>query len=182
MKTKGEYIINESSSKYKNKWLEVTEDQVTRPDGQPGIFGVVRIVDGVGVLPLDDEGFVYLTEEFHYAIERKDIEVVSGGIEAGEESLRAAQRELKEELGIEAGEWIDLGLVNPFTATVKSSQKIYLAKKLTFGDSQPEATEDIKLIKVKLDEAVKMVMDSTITHGASGVLILKAQRYLNGLN
>ena len=92
--------------------------------------------------------------------------------------MKTAKRELKEELGIEAKEWIDLGLVDPFTAVVKSSQKIFLARKLKFGKDNQEVTEDIKLVKVKLEKAVKMVMDSVITHGASCVLILKAARYL----
>lgn len=178
MKKSGAFIIKSSVQKYKNPWIEVTEDQVIRPDGKPGIFGVVAMAGGVSVLPLDEEGYVYLTEEFHYAIRREDIETVSGGSYKGEEALDAAKRELKEELGIEADEWVDLGLVNPLTTVIYSLQRIFLAQKLNFGKDNPEETEDIKLVKIKLDKAVRMVMDSTITHGPSRVLILKAARYL----
>ncbi|MDO9231684.1 MAG: NUDIX hydrolase [bacterium] len=177
-KRNGQFIIKNSVQKYKNPWIEVTEDQVIRPDGKPGIFGIVRMVDGVAVLPLDDDGFVYLTKEFHYAIEMKDVETVSGAIDENEKPIDSAKRELKEELGMEAEEWIDLGLVNPFTTVVKSSQKMFLARKLSFGEDNQEVTENIKLVKIKLEEAIKMVMNSSITHGASCVLILKAARYL----
>lgn len=177
-KRNGQFIIKGSVQKYKNKWIEVVEDQVIRPDGKPGIFGIVNMLGGVSVLPLDDEGYVYMTEEFHYAIGINDIETASGGIEGNEESVETAKRELKEELGIEAEEWIDLGLVNPFTTVIKSPQKMFLAKKLKFGKDNQEATENIKIVKVKLAEAVKMVMDSVITHGPSCVLILKASHYL----
>ena len=120
-----------------------------------------------------------MTKKFHYAIGIDDIETASGGLDGDEEPIETAKRELKEELGIEAQEWIDLGLVNPFTTVIKSPQKMFLARKLTFGQDNQEDTEDIKLIKVKLEESVKMVMDSVITHGPSCVLILKAKEYLN---
>ena len=177
-KRNGPFIIRESVQKYKNPWIEVTEDQVTRPDGLPGIFGIVRMLGGVSVLALDDDGYVYLTEEFHYAIGMEDIETVSGGMDGAERPLDAAKRELKEETGIEAKEWIDLGLVNPFTTVVGSSQWIFLARGLTFGEDDQEATENITLVKVKFEEAVQMVMESVITHGPSCVLILKAKEYL----
>lgn len=149
-----------------------------RPDGKDGIFGVVEMVAGVSVLPLDDEGFVYLTKEFHYAVEQESIEAASGAIDKNETSIEAAKRELKEELGIEAEEWIDLGMVNPFTTVIKSHAIIYLAKKLHFLEANPESTEKIDIVKVKFDDALKMVMESEITHGPSCVLILKAAEYL----
>ncbi|MFZ2188924.1 MAG: NUDIX hydrolase [Candidatus Moraniibacteriota bacterium] len=177
-KRNGQFIITDSAQKYKNPWIEVIEDQVIRPDGKPGIFGVVRMIGGVSVLPLDEDGYVYMTEEFHYAIGMEDIETASGGKDGDEKPVDAAKRELKEELGIEAREWVDLGLVNPFTTVIVSPQRIFLAKKLSFGKDDQEVTENIKLVKVKLEEAVKMVMDSVITHGPSCVLILKANEYL----
>jgi len=177
MKINGPWKIKDSQEKYKNSWIRVREDQVIRPDGKDGIFGVVEMVAGVSVLPLDDEGFVYLTKEFHYAVEQEIIEAVSGAIDKNETSIEAAKRELKEELGIEAEEWIDLGMVNPFTTVIKSPATIYLARKLHFSGSNPESTEKINIIKVKFDDALKMVMESEITHGPSCVLILKAAEY-----
>lgn len=153
-----------------------------RPNGRSGIFGVVKMIPGVSVLPLDKEGFVYMTKEFHYAIEKEDVETASGGIDGNEEPIKAAKRELKEELGIEAEEWVDLGLVNPFTTVIKSPQKMFLARKLKFGKDNQEETENIELFKVKLEKAVQMVMDSTITHGPSCVLILKVNEYLKRNN
>lgn len=178
MKTNGPWKIKASVEKYKNQWIRVREDQVIRPDGKDGIFGVVEMVEGVSVLPLDNEGFVYLTKEFHYALERDSIEVVSGAIDKNESALEAAKRELKEELGIEADKWIELGIVNPFTTAIKSPATMYLARELHFAEADPEGTERIDVIKVKLNDALKMVMEGKITHGPSCVLILKAVEYL----
>jgi 8-oxo-dGTP pyrophosphatase MutT (NUDIX family) len=178
MKKNGPYTIKESNSIYKNHWLEVIEDKVIRPDGKDGIFGIVKIKPGVSVLAIDDEDFVYLTKEFHYAIESEGIEVVSGGMDENEKPIDTAKRELEEELGIKAEEWIDLGYVNPFTTTVVSPSYLFLAKKLKFGKDNQEGTETISLVKVKFDEAVKMVLDNKITHSPSCFLILKAKNLL----
>jgi ADP-ribose pyrophosphatase len=113
MNTNGPWKIKESQEKYKNSWISVREDKVVRPDGKDGIFGVVEILEGVSVLPLDSDGYVYLTDEFHYAVEKNSIEVVSGAIDKNEKPLDAAKRELKEETGILAKKWTNLGIV-PF--------------------------------------------------------------------
>jgi 8-oxo-dGDP phosphatase len=130
---------------------------------------------GVSVLALDEGDFVYLTSEYRYAIERESIEVVSGAIDGDELPLEAARRELREELGIEAGEWVELGVVDPFTSIISSPANLYLAEKLAFVETARESTEIIRTLKVELGEAVRMVLDSEITHGPSCVLILKAQ-------
>ena len=174
----GPWTINETLLKYKNPWIELKEDQVIRPDGKPSIFGVVRMNPGISVLPLDDNGYVYLTDEFHYALEQDSLEVVSGAIDKNEKPLDAAKRELEEELGIKAENWIELGTVNPFTTVLKSPAYLFLARKLSFVKTNPEGTENIKLVKIKFEKAIKMVMESKITHGPSCVLILKAKEFL----
>jgi|SRR3989344_3800724 len=178
-KKNGPWVIKDTIPKYKNPWIEVNEDQVIRPDGKPGIFGIVKMVDGISVLPLDENGFVYLTEEFRYAIGKDSIEAASGGIDDGEKPLDAAKRELEEELGILADEWIDLGVVNPFTSVAHSPAYLFLAKKLKFSETNHEGTEIIKIKKMKIEEAINLVLDSKITHGPTCVLILKAKSYLN---
>ncbi len=174
----GPWTIEETAVKYKNPWIEVREDQVIRPDGKPGIFGVVTMKGGVSVLALDDEGYVYLTQEFHYAVEEEIIEVASGAIDGDEKPLETAKRELEEELGIKAEEWTSLGMINPFTTVIKSPSYLFLARKLSFTESKQDPGEIIKLVKVKFEDAVKMVLDGRITHGPSCVVILKAKEFL----
>ncbi len=179
MKKRGPWKIKKTILKYKNPWIEVNEDQVIRPDGKPGIFGTVNMKSGVSVLPMDGKGYVYLTYEYHYAVERKTVETVSGALERGEKPLETAKRELLEELGIRANKWTNFGTVDPFTTVVKSRAQLFLARDLAFTRKNPEGTEIIKMIKIKFDKAVKMVMESKITHGPSCVLILKVNNYLN---
>jgi ADP-ribose pyrophosphatase len=176
---KGLWRVNKTVQRYKNSWLELNEDQVVRPDGEFGIFATVSMRPGVSVLAMDSDSRVYLTNEYRYAIERESIEVVSGGIEEGESPYVAARRELREELGIEAAQWIELGSVDPFTSSIHSPAKLYLARNLCLVEPEPEATEIIKVLKVDLNEAMRMVLESEITHGPSCVLILKTHLLRN---
>jgi 8-oxo-dGTP pyrophosphatase MutT (NUDIX family) len=159
----------------------VQHDEVLRPDGKPGTFTVVHIKPGVCVLPLADDGVVHLTEEFHYAVGQETLECVSGGRDEGESLEEAAQRELREELGIEADVWTDLGRLDPFTACLFSPTQLFLAQKLRFVRKQPEGTELIRPVAMPLGEAVRRVMACEITHAPSMTLILKVAHSLRTL-
>jgi len=103
---------------------------------------------------------------------------MSGGLEEGETPLEGAKRELKEELGIEADQWVDLGMVDPFTTVVRSPNYMFLARNLRYGTGTPEEWEELEILKVPFSEAVAMVMRSEISHAASCICILKAARVL----
>ena len=163
---------------YRDPWMLLTKDDVIRPDGQPGTHTITRFKDGVSVLPLDAEDCVYLTEEFHYAVARRNLEVISGGVETSEEVLAAAARELREEVGLTAARWTSLGVTDPFTTQALGPVTLFLAEELTFVEAAPEGTELIRRVRVPLAEAVDLVMRSEITHAPSCVLILKAARHL----
>lgn len=179
MKDHGPWRILGSEIVYADPWIEVQRDRVIRPDRREGTHCIVRLLAGVSVLAVDDQRQVYLTDEFHYGVGRRSLEAVSGGIEHGESALDAAQRELREELGIGAAGWTSLGSVDPFTTVVVSPTALYLARELSWGPTQPEGTEQIDVVKVPFDEALAWVFDGRITHAPTCVLLLKAQRLLD---
>lgn len=176
MKEHGPWKVLASREVYRDAWLTLTADEVIRPDGEPGTFAVVQAKAGVSVLALDDDRTVHLTEEFRYAVGRPSLEVVSGGREPTEDALSAAQRELKEELGIEASEWTDFGTLDPTTSMVVSPVRLFLARSLRVGQSAREGTEQIRRVRLPLGEALDAVLDGRITHAPSCVLLLRAAR------
>ncbi|MFC1625620.1 NUDIX hydrolase [Patescibacteria group bacterium] len=178
-KKRGPWVVVGTKTIYQNPWIKVREDKIIRPDGKKGIFGVVSMVPGVSVLPMDDKGDVYLTKEYHYGVERITIEAVSGGIGNKETKIQAAKRELKEETGLTAKKWTDLGVVDPFTTVVVSPNYMYLAQDLTHLKRNPEGTEKITVFKIPFKKAVEWVMENRITHSATTTLILKVNNYLN---
>lgn len=174
----GPWRILASQVRYQDPWVQVVRDEVIRPDGLPGSYCVITLKPGVCVVALDNQGRVHLTREFHYAVGEETIEGVSGGRDGSESPLLAAQRELREELGLLAATWIDLGQVDPFTANVFSPTQLYLAMELTHGERELEGTEQIEPVVIGFEEALEMVMDSRITHAPSCVALLKAARHL----
>jgi 8-oxo-dGTP pyrophosphatase MutT (NUDIX family) len=181
MKQHGPWKIKSSEVKYKNPWIEVRQDEVIRPDGGDGMFGTVKVKNGASVLALDADGYVYLVKQFQYGFGIETIEVVSGGMDGIENSIVAAKRELEEEVGIIAGEWIDLGMAMALPTYTHHEQRLYLARDITHVKAHHDDTETIILEKVEFDEAVRMVMDGRIIDAYSCVLILKAAKYLGKL-
>jgi ADP-ribose pyrophosphatase len=171
MKQHGPWQIVTTDHVYRDHWITLTKDDVIRPDGRQGTYSVCYLRPGVCVVAQEGE-HVFLTEEFHYGVGRVTIEGVSGGIEDGEGPFETAKRELREELGIEAAEWHDLGITDPITGSVVAPTKMYLSRKLRFGEQDPEGTELIRCVKVPLAEAVRMVRDGRITHAPTCLILL----------
>ena len=176
----GAWTVRSSERVYADEFAEVWVDEVLKPDGEPGRRATLKMKPGVAVLAVDGEGFAHLVETFRYAVGKDCVEVVQGSMEDGEEPERAARRELKEELGAEAEELTDLGLVDAITSQVFSPARLFLARGLTFGETDTDNTETLRPLKVKFDEAVRMVMDGRVTQGISCALILKASRLMEG--
>jgi ADP-ribose pyrophosphatase len=178
MKDHGPWKIKSSEIKYKNPWIEVREDQVIRPDGKDGAYGVYSQSPGVSTLALDDDNNAYLVNEFRYAVGHDSLETASGAIEGDERPIDTAKRELQEDAGIIADDWIDFGRIEALSSTVNAPQQLFLARKLRFTDHARESVEVMEVRKIKFSEAVEMVMDGRISYGPSCVLILKAARFL----
>ncbi|MDQ3918783.1 MAG: NUDIX hydrolase [Acidobacteriota bacterium] len=174
----GPWTIKSSECLHRDEFVEMWLDEVLKPDGEPGRYATMKMRPGVAVLAVDAEGFAHLVRTFRYAVGKECVEVVQGMIDEGEQAADAARRELREELGAEAGELEDLGLVDAVTSQVFSPSRIFLARGLTFGEPDRETTERLRPLKVKLEEAVRMVMDGEITQATSCTLILKASRLI----
>ena len=175
---KGPWTVNSSTVPYANPWLHVREDQVTRPDGKPGIYGVATIIDGVSVVAIDSGNNVLLTKEFRYAVAHDSIEVISGGVEPGVSVKDTVAAELREEVGLVAAEVIPLGSIELHTSIIAHTGHLFLARGLSTTEAQPEGTEIIELLKVPFEQALQWAYDGTITHAPSVIALLRAQHYL----
>lgn len=169
----GPWKIKSSAVRYQDPWLSVRRDEVIGPDGRDGSYAVAAIRPGVCVVALDDDGNVHLTREFHYAVGRVTIEAVSGGIEDGHTATETAHRELQEELGLQAAKLTSLGVTDPFTASVISPTALFLATGITSGVASPEPTELIEPVVMPLAAAIDAVIDGTITHAPTCIILLR---------
>ncbi len=176
---KGPFEVISSRHIYTNPWITVREDKVIRPGGTESIFGVVDMMAGSSILALTDDCYVYLAKEYKYGVQNYSIETVSGGVEPGESPLETAVRELREEFGLEAREWISLGTIYPFTNVINSASYLFLALGVEIKhEPKPDPGEHIETLKLPLQQVVDMVMQGEITNGSACALILKAYYYL----
>jgi len=172
-KKNGNWTIKKTAKKFANDYFKVYEDSVVQPDGKNGKYARIEFVPGVSVLAVDRDDFVYLTKQFRYVAGRETLEVVAGGIE-NETPVRAAKRELVEELGIRAKEFTKLGKIRLDNSIIESESTLYIARNLSFGESDPDAEEELKRVKISLREAFEKVASGEITHAPSCVLIMRA--------
>jgi 8-oxo-dGTP pyrophosphatase MutT (NUDIX family) len=146
---------------YQNPWMVVREDQVRRPDGSLGIYGVVDKPDFALVLPRWQRGF-WLVEQFRYPIGRRAWEFPQGswGRDAGGDQVALAGQELAEETGLSASSITHLGHL--FEAYGYSTQAfdVYLATGLTEGQPDREASEQDMLHRAFTDEEITEMIHS----------------------
>jgi 8-oxo-dGTP pyrophosphatase MutT (NUDIX family) len=159
---------------YENPWITLWHDRVTRPDGGPGIYGVVHFKSlAVGIVPIDERDEVTLVGQYRYALDQWSWEIPEGGVPFAEDALEGARRELREETGIEAADWRELGRFHLSNSVSDEAAVAYLATGLTQGAAAPDETEALEVRRVPFDEALAMTLDGRITDALS-VLGLQA--------
>jgi 8-oxo-dGTP pyrophosphatase MutT (NUDIX family) len=148
---------------YQNPWLTVWHDEITRPDGSDGIYGVVHFENlAVGVLVLDDQDRTVLVGQHRYTLDEVSWEIPEGGVPAGESALEGAQRELREETGLEATTWVELGRLSMSNSVTDERAVLFLATGLTHGDAAPEPTESLALRWLPFSDVLAMTLDGRI--------------------
>lgn len=162
---------------FKGVILNVYRDTVELPDGKTSYREIIRHVGAVGVLPLTDEGNVIVERQYRYPLDEVITEIPAGKLDSKQEDrLDAAKRELREETGITADEWIDMGVYVPTCAYSDERITLYLARGLHKGEQKLDAGEFLNVEEVPLAQLIDEVMRGEITDGKTQTAILKAAR------
>jgi 8-oxo-dGTP pyrophosphatase MutT (NUDIX family) len=164
---------------YENPWIRVREDQVLRPDGSAGRYGVVEVrAPAVFVVPISDDDDVVLVSVDRYATGESSLEVPAGGAEESDLQL-AAERELCEETGLVARHWRDLGRVQSLNGVAAAAGRVFLARGLREAarTAQPVDHQGIEgidaVVRVPLDRLPDLLAAGGITDNESlGALLL----------
>ena len=168
-----------SEVKYQNPWISVREDAVLNPGGGRGIYGVVTMKNkALGIVPVDADGNTWLVGQYRYPLNEYSWEIPMGGGPVELDVLESAQRELREETGLTASRWTRIARLHTSNSVTDEEGFVFLAEGLTMGDVEPEETEDLRVWKLPLAEAIRMVMDDRITDGVSVAGLLKAEKVL----
>ena len=159
--------------------LDVKRDQVRLPDGRTSIRELIRHVGAVCVVPVTDDGKVVVERQYRYPIDQVITEIPAGKLDSREEDrLHAAQRELREETGITADRWTDMGLYYGAPAYADEKITMYLAQGLHRGEQHLDEGEFLNVSFVPMEELVEEILQGRITDGKTQAGILKAAMLL----
>lgn len=174
-RTRGPWTVHDDREVYRNDWVRVTEHSVTRPDGQPGIYGVVGFANrALAVLPVLDDGRIILVGQHRFPQDRYSWEIPEGGGLLDANPLDDAARELREETGFSAGRWREILRMDLSNSVTDETAIGYLATDLTPGEAEPEGTEDLQTRDIHFRDALDEVMSGQITDALTVAMLLKA--------
>ena len=163
---------------FKGRVVHLQRDEVRLPDGSNAFREVIRHPGGVGILPLMEDGTVLVVRQFRYPGDSVLTEIPAGKLEYGEDPLDCGKRELSEEVGAGAREWIFLGNIYPTPAYDSEVIRIYLATGLTFGRQHLDEGEFLNVCRVPLRELADKVMAGEIRDAKTQIAVLKTMYML----
>lgn len=168
----GPWTRNSRRVGYENPWIVVWHDEVTRPDGEPGVYGVVHFRNvAVGIVAIDDEDRIVLVGQHRYSLDAWSWEIPEGGVPPDEDALVGAMRELEEETGYRAGDWREIGRAHLSNSVSDEEAILFLATALIPGNARPDGTEQLEVRLIPFAEALAMVTDGRITDALAALAI-----------
>lgn len=163
---------------YEGKIINLRKDTAELENGKTAPREVVEHPGGVCVLPVTEDGHIYLVKQFRYPFQEVLLEAPAGKMNYGEDPFKCGVRELKEETGAEAGKYTDLGVLYPSVAYLTEKIYMYMAQDLTFDKQKLDDDEFLDVVKMPLKEALEMVMKNEIRDAKTQLIILKTVNIL----
>jgi 8-oxo-dGTP pyrophosphatase MutT (NUDIX family) len=173
----GPWVRHSRATVYENAWIQVHHDEVARPDGSPGIYGVVHFrARAVGAVVVDGEGRILLVGQHRYTLDRYSWEIPEGGSPWDEDPLAGAKRELAEETGFTARTWRELIRFTLSNSATDEEGVMFVATDLEAGPASPDPSEELRVRWVGLERALAMVASGEIHDVMTQVALLAYDR------
>jgi ADP-ribose pyrophosphatase len=165
--------IHSTRVAYKGRIFSFVTEDVTLPNGSRSEMAYVRHPGSTAIVPLVDDNTVIMERQYRHPVRDYLFEIPAGTMDPGETVLACARRELEEETGYTADEFIELGITHILPAYSDEVIHVYLARCLSLSEQRLDPDEIINVVKYPLDEALKMIETGQIT---DALTILALQR------
>jgi len=160
---------------FENAWFRLDAHDVIDPSGREATYTVVHARRlSVGVLPIDQDGFVHMVGQWRFALGRYSWEMPEGGAEPGEAPLDCAARELAEETGLRAEAFLPLLQMDLSNSTSDEEAVIFLALGLRPGPDNPDPTEVLRRRRAPFKDVLERVADGRIRDAMTVAAVLRA--------
>jgi ADP-ribose pyrophosphatase len=172
--------VNKTWEIYQGRSFAFITEDITLPNGNRMEHAQVRHPGSTGIVPLREDGQVVMTMQYRHAVGEYLLEIPAGTIEAGESPLACARRELEEETGFVAEEFIQIATVHIIPAYSDEKIHVYLARGLTPSTQNLDQDEILQVMHYPLEELMRMVREGAITDALTLLALHQARMYLQG--
>lgn len=160
---------------FEGKVLDVRRDEILLPDGNPAFREYCKHIGAVCVLPLTENNEVVCVRQYRYAHSKVMLEIPAGKLDShSEDFIEATLRELREETGATCESLEFIGDIIPSPAILTEVIHMYLARGLSFGETDFDDDEFIEIVKIPIEELVEMIMNGEIRDAKTQTAVLKA--------
>ena len=163
----------EQTYPYRGKIVNLRVDQAELPNGRTATREVIEHPGGVCIAALTERNELLFVRQFRYPYQEVIPEIPAGKLTPGEDPLECGKRELKEETGAAAANYTFLGKLYPSPGYCGEIIYMYMATGLTYGEMNPDEDEFLEVEKIPLEEAVRQILDGTITDALTQAAVLK---------
>ena len=170
----------ESKTVFRGVLLNVVADKVALPNGHTSVREYIHHPGACTIIAFVDDRTILFERQFRYPLHRHFIELPAGKIDAGEDPLHTAQRELREECGYEAREWRHLATLHPCIGYADEHIELYLARDLTRVGHALDGDEFLEVFPLTISEALSWVRQGRITEAKALTGILWAEKIAKG--
>ena len=166
-----------SEMKFDGKLVKVTYD-IADVNGKEAWREVVHHPGASAVVAIDEDNRIIMEKQFRYALNDYLLEIPAGKLDAGEDPLVCAKRELEEETGIVASEWISLGTIATSPGFCNEVIHLYVAKGLSKGEIHWDEDEYVEVERYTFDELLQYIKEETIKDSKTLSALLLAMPYI----
>jgi len=170
----------ESKTVYRGRLLQVQEDTIRLPDGKTSRREYIVHPGAAVMLAMPDAGTVVMERQYRYALRDHVYELPAGKIDAGEDPLDTAKRELLEETGYRAADWRHLLTTFPVVGYSNERIELYLARDLEYVGHALDDGEFLEVFTLPLAEAMRWVRSGRIVESKTQMALLIAEKIVCG--
>jgi ADP-ribose pyrophosphatase len=166
------YQRRASREVYRNPFLAVEAHEIVHPSGVEGEHALI-VTPPCSAVIVSDGGDLLFTRQPRFGAQAEVIEIVKGGAEPGESSLECAQREAREELGIVAVHWSELGRLYEIPSLMNAPIELFLAHGIEHVEPESEAVETIELVRIPQEVAIAAAASGKINDAVTVAALLR---------
>lgn len=167
-----QYRRLDSREVYRNPHVAVEAHRVRHPSGAEGEHALIVVPPSSAVV-VSDGGDLLFARQPRFAAEAEIVELVKGGADPGESPLDCAKRELREELGIEAAHWSELGALYELPSLLGEPVRVFLAHGIEHVETEQDSSEAIELVRIPEEVAIAAAASGQINDALTVAALMR---------